>query len=543
MAVTASTVFDFLELHAKCSIVRHEVYSADFGRLRRSLRMMILRFHESEDNEALDAANRLRTLLSEWLTVPVPFSESMQEGLKFLGDPDAFGRRWGGDMRSLFCTAMSAAENLRNRENPLCTELRQVIQNLRDTRQTFKIYCHRTSLENFNYFLKQTNDLPLTEDIFLHSSKDYREVVPFDVLIKVGPLRSRGWGAAPDALLSAPRFFKLIQVVWSGCGDEPGFGYDPVASAAGNETRSELAPNSGHGVRSNEVIWTSETIHSNDAATAPTDPLDEDEFLIFRDLNKTRRQNGRRATIVQIDEGQGIPYPPLSRVLSFDPRPNVLMPIALRIPGETLVEGMFIIRSVLLDIDSEGPLAEHGYFSRIWKERLKEMCKQDAAGLIEKLHRSGLDLVHLGSALNHWCKSPSTVIHAPQQKRHFEILMKVMSPNFPAYSGAVAGARKYSLWEYAWKEICSSRGVAIQAGVVGHEHVEEKLIGCVTALLPDIRRIAKNGQGFSLAIPEGEEVQGVILINSVLAIEEGFLVPENELKLAHELNEVEQWRA
>jgi len=56
----------------------------------------------------------------------------------------------------------------------------------------------------------------------------------------VGPLRSKGWGSAPDAILSAPRFARLIQIVWSGCGDEEDFGYDPVAVQGSTARRAGI---------------------------------------------------------------------------------------------------------------------------------------------------------------------------------------------------------------------------------------------------------------------------------------------------------------
>ena len=36
---------------------------------------------------------------------------------------------------------------------------------------------------------------------FLHSVRDYNNTPPFGALLKVGPLRSAGWGAVPDAVI------------------------------------------------------------------------------------------------------------------------------------------------------------------------------------------------------------------------------------------------------------------------------------------------------------------------------------------------------
>ena len=89
-------------------------------------------------------------------------------------------------------------------------------------------------------------------------SKDYREVEPFDVLVKVGPLRSKGWGSAPDATLSAPRFAKMVQIVWSGCGDEDDFGYDPAGIIAGGASAPASSREADRG-GSRAIRWTRET--------------------------------------------------------------------------------------------------------------------------------------------------------------------------------------------------------------------------------------------------------------------------------------------
>jgi len=118
VAVTASQVFSFLEQHQTCSIERREIHSDVFGALRRSIRSIVVRLSEDGDTDSQEAADRLRILLSEWLTVPVRFDGAMLESVAALGDPESIERRWGSEIRTAFDFASVAARAIRHVENP-----------------------------------------------------------------------------------------------------------------------------------------------------------------------------------------------------------------------------------------------------------------------------------------------------------------------------------------------------------------------------------------------------------------------------------------
>ncbi len=63
MPIAASQVFDFLEQHGTGSVDRHEIALQGFGILRRSLRKIVLKLRESDDQGALEISDQLRSLL------------------------------------------------------------------------------------------------------------------------------------------------------------------------------------------------------------------------------------------------------------------------------------------------------------------------------------------------------------------------------------------------------------------------------------------------------------------------------------------------
>lgn len=533
----ASQIFELFELHESQSVCCHEVFSASFGVLRRSLRGIVVRLAESDEQVALELSDRFRSRLSEWLTVPIQFDDGILEALRAIGDSGAIQSRWGADIRALFDTAMAAAHIVAAEENPLRVCLRSVLRELRTSGKSFKIYCHRSAVPHFQSLLPDGETAPFSAEDFLHTVRDYRESGTFESLVKVGPLRARGWGSAPDAVRSAPRFLTLLQFVWSGCSDEPGFGYDPASTPPPPAETLQTAPAQGGTALSHRISWNPQVIQFGfDAALVGASQIDEDDFQILAPL--TRSSAGKRAaTLIHVDDGQGMLFPPLARVISFDPKVESWESICYRLPGESLLEGMYLVRPLVGDVDLGGMRAEHGHYSRIWKTRLQQEFQADAAGLEARLRASGLDLVHLGAAINHWCAHPTTVIHAPQQMRHFEILVSALGcgvgmPN-------IAGV---PWWRLAWNEIRRTRGEASQAGMQEHEIVEEQMIAVLRELLPQIRPKASADAGFNLEIPSGSAMQGAFLFFKISGVEEGFLAPEAELKIVRELNTLEQWR-
>jgi len=534
--LTASRLFDFLGGRPSCSIERYVIGSAAFCDLRRSLRSIIVSLAESGEGDADEISGRLRSVLSEWLTAPVRFDNSVLLALAEMGTPAEVEGRWGRDIRGHYHDACRTANELLGVENPVRTTLANVIQALRESGRSFRIFCHRRSRADFASIFTAPGSAALPDDAFIHTVVEYREAELFGTLVKVGPLRSRGWGSAPDALLTAPRFDTLIQVVWSGCGDEPDFGYDPVSAPI---SEGKTADGTGGATEryapSLQTRWkVTETLQRDNTVGRYADP-EVNEFEVFAGLAQPGKV--RRATLVQVDEGHGILYPPHSRVLGLEPGPNS---IDLRLPGDTLLEGMFLIIPVIDDARLAGLQAANGYYSRAWKERLNAELRRDPVGLEDRLRDAGLQLVHLRACIERWCRPPSTVIHAPQSTEHFEILIDALGLGFDANAPSQSG-RRAAWWQLAWDEIRRARGEAIQNGFQEQQVADEQALAALRTLDAEIRENIGR-RAFQLRIPPGHSLDGEFRFFQVLAIDEGFQVPQGELRKICDLSRIDQWR-
>src|SRR5690349_1917909 len=103
MPVAASEILDFLERQETFTIDRRVITSPIFSVLRKNLRQIALNLHDSDCAEAAEISGRIRVLLSEWLTVPVQFDQSIATSIRDLfGNVGTIQPRWGGDIQRLY---------------------------------------------------------------------------------------------------------------------------------------------------------------------------------------------------------------------------------------------------------------------------------------------------------------------------------------------------------------------------------------------------------------------------------------------------------
>lgn len=535
--VTTSVIFEFLKQQNCYSIDRREVFSNDFSSLRRNLRIIIKNLNDG-DGDAVEISRILRTRLSEWLTVPISYDENTFKDISILGEPKRVSDQWGRDIMEAYQRAVNSANKLSKCQNPMRHEIQQTIYDLKTKDKIFKIFCHGSAKIYFDSLIS-SSQTTIDKDIFIHSPKEYRETLPFDVLIKVGPLRPYGWGGCPDSLLTAPRFKTLIQFVWSGCWDEPGFGFDPVTGSAiidGSATSSSISTTA---TDKQSISWTSITKPTGDNPLENGLRLiDEDEFQIFRTMDKAHDK--RSATLIQVDNDHGILFPSRAALLSFDPQAGELDQIGYRLPGETLTAGMTLILPLLEEIGAGGLQAEEGKLSPIWKKRLETEFNNNPDDLCKKLYDGGINLLWLHSRVKDWCKLPTSVIHAPQKAEHFQILIEILNIRPEQSEGDKRDRAQW--WRYAWREIQHSRGEAISEGRYEQGIVDEKIQTSLKDLRLEIFEKSKLSGDFSVEIEPISGIRGQLRFLKVVSVESGFEAPDAELRFIRDLREFEEWR-
>jgi len=529
MSTTASSICAFIAQDHQYVIDRRVISSCDFSLFRRNLLKIIKTLNECEANDTTEISNKLRWLLSEWITTPIPFGKDLSEKIKILGKPEEVAMRWP-DIKEAYEVSLIAATRLSQNENPIRLEIRHVIDDLIVSGKKFKIYCHKNARQYFESIMHDLSPDLIDGDYFIHKPKDYRRIEPFDVLIKVGPFRSCGWGSCPDALLTAPRFETAIQFVWSGSRDEPGFGLDPVTGVSIiGENSFDLSLPSENGM-SRVIPWALKITQTGEFLPI----IDEDEFQVFQTINKVDK---RTAVLLHIDEQYGILYPFREKILIFNPTADSQNEqIGLHLPGDVSVSGAFLILPIIAPVDFGELHAKDGAYSLIWKKRLSEEIRKDHSGLCKRLFDSGIKLISLFSRIEEWSNPPKTVILAPQKVEHFRILIDHLG-----IEGHVEG-QKQPWWQYAWKEIRRSKGEAISEGRIAQDLLHEHSLKLLISLQEKIHEKTKQETDFYIRLPEGKELQGHFRFCKIVDIEIDFRAPDSAFREINDLREFEQWR-
>lgn len=536
--ICATRIFDFIEKQESVTVQYYEFYSANFNKLRACLFEIISILNSDADRDCKEKVNHMWWILLRWLTSPVKFNEATFEELfSQLGHASLVGNKWGHAV--VVCLEKARAESviIQQMGNPVRIHLLETVRRLRITKQRFKIFCYRSDRPLFESIILDSGDEPLSDNDFIHSAAQYRNTDIFDALIKIGPLRTQGYSSTPGIIKSAPRFKEVIQLVWSGCNDEPNFGNDPVTIILDD---FNAAKNGNVGVGSGATIPWLVQRHLcqfySDEYSIEDDFVDEIEA--FRH-HKTSDE-WRRALMIRIQDGKGLLYPPNAKELFFelgDKGGRVdFWPV-----DEIDQDKFFVIRHKLDRVDLGEVRAKNGELSEVWKKKLEEVYKATPEQLIALLHKAGLNIKNLETSIPKWYAPASTVIHAPQRKEYFAIMIKVLfSDNELLLNGAER--QKPTFWKDAWDEIQHARVEAIRHGRQESLIIEEQLQKILHECLPEIIAKASEADFFQILIPSSRELRGNVFFNKVIAVEDGFRVPDSDMKKIKNLMDIDQWR-
>lgn len=533
--IRATEIFRLLEGVTECTHVRHQFACPEFSRVRRSMRTIITALLDDESSS--EVVERLRHLLFFWLTTPLPFSALDTTPLEKMGRPSVVGGLWGRDVMHAFECTMDELLTLRSMTSPLRSAVEESLLERVTGGTRIRVFCNRNARATFTSLYGWSDQEAGGAVEFLHTPRDYRVADLFDTLIKVGPLRTSGYSSITGAVVNAPRYHSLYQFTWSGLSDDERFGRDPLLSALDQSPRADAhPPRKGHAGA--PVRWQRTEVqsgHEDAAYTALAAPADE---LALFAKPSSRMELPRGAALVQIGTEFGVLYPPGAEIIALTMEPDG----GTRIEQTTvarLESRSFLAWPELGDIDLGGAHATDGTFSEAWKRRLAGLLDSRPTWLEEELRRNGLQLRGLKGCLEHWSKRASSVIHAPQQRVHFEILIRVLGIE----NDAVAYPRppRMQWWRLAWAEIARSRGHAVQVGMQEQDVIHSELLHILNSVGDILAPCAEKGETFPIPFSRNG-LNGLVTFYRVDAVETGYRVPESVLKTIVPLDKAYEWR-
>lgn len=442
-----------------------------FSAIRHHMRILYSALYQPDcDPHRNESVLLLRFEMQKWLTSPLIPDIGLFPRCG-LADATQIRRQWGehaaqtvGLLKDLITSYAEAGSVLNEEFVRLFIELK-----CEYGKDNVRIWCQPKERDLFRKLLEGGGDL--NDGGFVSTLAEYRKLPPADALIRFGPLRTRGFGSAPEALITSPSYRRLVRFVWSGLADEEGFADDPVLP-----TYNYLSS-----LRSVRI-----TVSENPGTETVVPTAEQVDDLVFLDNKASTGKALHRCVLVEFPAEYGVLLRPGSRLLVFSPHRTDIEAIGYRQINEVEADDYLLIHDADADLGEVSVDASKAPLAALWKKALADAWKRHPNICLQKMQQAGIDLQDLHRAVHKWKESNGTVIPAPLRKRHFEALLtKVLDPDLippkVVNGGTVPG------WRQAWREVEASRVNAIQHGAVEHAIVNEQLTAELRRELPAIR--------------------------------------------------------
>ena len=453
-------------------------------------------------------------------------------------------RRFGEGFRRYHDRALQCLDEMDSTSGdfPAAKWFMSIVNECKNSGSTFRILSPKHCHKGFVDILRDLNIEP--EGLLLHTPAGYRSTPLFDLMIRVGPMRTEGIGAIPDGILTAPRYARLEQMVWNGVSDEPDVGFDAFGEwreDAANNIR-EFVP---HGIRwkweeSRQLIHVPVQRQDELGASEPPELFElESERLVNKEGELVS------AVAITVASGLAMFLRQRAKVACFrlTQPPTVLTCLAAEVK-----EGDFLIVERLDQCSFSNPGGRRFPYAAIWKARLREKLERDAESLKAELRKRGVSVLNLDSALQEWSESPNDFLHAPRKRRDRQLLLRVLGLEKQMGQEWVIGALA---------EIAEYRGERVSEGSAASEKISAEIRSRLEERVEEIRRWVEEEPdlaSYSIMLHGDEGISGHVGLHRIIAVEGASTesdiheehrivqVPERRLGMWVEPDEVDMWR-
>jgi len=487
-----------------------ELECESFSLVRRVTRKLITVLQEVEQP---DIADHLKINLFKTLYTPTNNWDEIFEDIPLFDSEFRMKRTHGDEFLDLYHHARDELDAVKQYGSILYSEFCKYINEICNF--DFRIFCHRRERDCYEELLAEVIPYADTERLFLHNLTDYRNSAPFDILIRVGSIRSFGWSAIPNMLIRTPKYKLLKQFVWKGGLNDEGAFVNPVDLIGSIFSLEPALP---------LYDWYTKITNVTSSIPPPEIELStelpelEDELIA---LNRGNIKGSIPAISLEFDCHRAVLFRLGAEIHIWNSREIIFSKSLIKIKAEELEneinENCYFIVTDMKNVDVGDVNVEISPFADKWQQVLS---MKDTYALAKRLKSLNLNWG--------WSLPNDSVIHAPQRKEHFFILLNGLKNELS--SRFSIAELEFTKWcKLAWSEISRSRGRANLHGKVKKEIFDESLISVLSSRKDEINDKCALGQMFRLRITS-QEIKGILSFYPIIATESNFLVPENKLE-------------
>ncbi|RQA44847.1 hypothetical protein IPC491_08065 [Pseudomonas aeruginosa] len=467
----------------------------------------------------------LRFEMQKWLTSPLMPDVGLFQRCG-LADDGRIRQQWGGQAAQTVEQLKDLIARYAEEGSVLNTEFVRLFVDLvgEYAEDRIRIWCHHKERDLYRDLLEGLAELD--DGVFVSTLAEYRKSSPADALIRFGPLRTRGFGSVPEALITSPSYRRLVRLVWAGLEDEDRFADDPVLPS---HNYLVILPSVRNTITGNQG-----------GVTVPpgTEPADD---LVYLDQKAPTGKTLHRSVLVEFPAEYGVLLRPGSRLLVLTPSRTDAEAIGYRHIGDVEVGDYLLIHDADADLGEVSVDATKAPLAALWKKALADTWRRHPGVCAQKMQQAGISLLDLSRAVQKWTAMNGTVIRAPLRKKHFEALLtKVLDPEL--IPPVVVKGRTVAGWRRAWAEVESTRVTAIQHGVVENAIVNEQLVAELRKDLPAIRDMISLDDVYRHQLPAVCGLTGSVAFKPVISLSPDFAAPAELLGKSLKLPIAEQFR-
>lgn len=525
MPVPTTARFQFLESNPPVQ----ELYIGEsllFSAIRHHMRALFSALYQPEDDAYQnESALMLRFEMQKWLMSPLmpDIGLFLRCGL---ADDGSTRRQWGGQAAQTVELLKDLITRYAEEGSVLNTEFVRLFVDLAGeyAEDRIKIWCHPRERDLFRDLLEGLTELD--DGAFVSTLAEYRNSSPTDVLIRFGPLRTRGFGNVPEALITSPSYRRLVRLIWTGLADEEGFAGDPVLP-----THNYLA----------NLCSVRTTVTGNPGMVTVPGETESVDDLVFLDQKASAGKALHGCVLVEFPAEYGVLVRPGSSLLVFSPHRTDAEAIGYRYIGDVEAGDFLLSHDVDADLGEVIVDATKAPLAAFWKKALADAWRRHPGVCAQRMQQAGIGLQDLSRAVQKWTAMNGTVIRAPLRKKHFEALLtKVLDPEL--IPPIVADGKMVPGWRRAWAEVESTRVTAIQHGAVENAIVNEQLVAELLKELPAISQMISLDEVYRHLLQRESGLTGSVAFKPVISISPHFAAPAEQLEKPLKLLVSEQYR-
>lgn len=497
-----------LENYPELSITEIDVNSNYVDSIRYSVFRILLILSEGD---YLDIAKQLRRNIFYYLKVPRHDWGELLLNTPFDQNITKICDVYGEEVNEAVCNINRNLKHIIEIGNPMLAALNSTLAQF-ETHEPIVFYVESKFKQEFQLISEKIIDSRIISSI-----SEYKQIGEFHTLVFIGSLRCDNYSSLPNYLLRNIKFKNLVQFKWGGQKNDYLFFATPISRLKLIFLESESISEDAFPDQLNKQEFIVNCDNTNESEIHHENI---DEFEVYKKLSL----DSFPALCFKLNNQKAVLYSPNAKlIVVVEESKKLSVQYIKAVEIQEINNSNIYLASFELPENSLSPLTEcDSAYQTVWKNIL---LKQDLGLMIGNLKRANMRLKNLDSCLGDWCDFSKNIIKAPQEKANFMILLECIRSEL--ISCLQFNATDFASWcEAAWREVLSSRGIAISGGLQHSMDFEERLYGGIKKFVKSQSSVVLNKE-FPIHI--GESKSDVHLHN-ITAIECGYDAPKKLLK-------------